>query len=261
MYPILFSVFGFKIHTYGVLMALSFILGIKLSMVYGKKVGIEEEKILDLGLLTLISVIVGGKILLFVIDFKYYINYPGEILTLVFRLGGVFYGGLIFAVLIDIWYLKKHRLDPWFVGDALAPYIAFGHGIGRLGCFSAGCCYGKPTNMPWGITFTNEYSHDMFGVPLHIPIHPTQLYSSIMLFTIFTILIFLRKRKRFDGQIFWSYILLYGCGRYIIENFRGDPRGSIWNYLSTSQFISIIMAIFAIGMLIYLFRRNLINKK
>ena len=258
MYPVLISIFGFKIHTYGVLMAVSFILGLNLAMIYGKKVGIKPNNILDIGLYTLVSVIVGGKLLLLIVDYKYFISNPGEIFFLLFRLGGVYYGGLILAVIIDIWYLKKNNLDIWLVADVLAPYIALGHAVGRLGCFASGCCYGKPTDMPWGVTFTNQYASEMFGVPLYIPIHPTQLYSSLMLLSIFVILIFLRKRKVFDGQVFWSHILLYGCGRYLVENFRGDPRGSLFDgMISTSQLISILMSTLAIGMLIVLYRKHL----
>jgi len=258
MFPVLISIFGFKIHTYGLLMAIGFITALSLSARYAKKVDIEANKIMDLGLWTLISVIVGGKLLLLIVNFKDYMAQPSEIFFLLFRLAVVYYGGLILALIVDIWFLRRNKIDFWLTGDVVAPYIALGHSIGRLGCFASGCCYGKPTDMPWGVRFTNQYSHDMFGVPLNIPIHPTQLYSSLMLLTIFFVLLFLRRIKTFNGQILCSYMLLYSCGRFLIENFRGDPRGSLFNgNLSTSQFISIILAIFAIFMLIYLYRRHI----
>jgi phosphatidylglycerol---prolipoprotein diacylglyceryl transferase len=257
MYPILISIFGFKIHTYGVMMAIGFILSINLSISYGKKKGIEPEKILDLGLLTLLSVIIGGRLFLFIINIKEYLSNPSELFTLIFRLGGVYYGGLIVALIVDLIYLKRKNLNVWFVADILAPYIALGHSIGRIGCFSSGCCFGKPTNVPWAVTFTNEYSHEMFGVPLNLPIHPTQLYESFFCFALFLFLIFLRKNNHYNGKIFWSYTLLYSCGRYIIENFRGDDRGTfIFNFISTSQTISIILAIVSVVMLFYLYKKQ-----
>lgn len=261
MFPILISIFGFKIHTYGVLMAAGFIISLNLSMISAKKYQIEANKILDLGVYTLVCVIIGGKLLYLIVYLRDFIDNPGEIFSIL-RIGGIYYGGLILALIVDVWFLKKNKLDAWLVGDILAPYIALGHSIGRIGCFASGCCYGKPTDMPWGVTFTNQYSHDMFGVPLYIPIHPTQLYESFILLTIFAILVFLSRKKSFNGQIFWSYILLYGCGRFLVENFRGDPRGSLFGgYLSTSQFISILLSLLAIGMLIYLFRKHVKKQK
>jgi phosphatidylglycerol:prolipoprotein diacylglycerol transferase len=147
-------------------------------------------------------------------------------------------------------------LGVWLMTDIMAPSIALGHAIGRLGCFSAGCCYGKPTSVFWGVTFTNPYSQEIAGVPLGVSLHPTQLYESVAETVIFLTLLLLAKRKRFDGQIFWSYVTFYAVARFIIEFFRGDNRGFVFDgALSTSQFIGILMLVTAIIMLAVLRRR------
>ena len=119
-----------------------------------------------------------------------------------------------------------------------------------MGCFAAGCCYGKPTDLPWGVTFTNSYSGSLVGVPLEIALHPTQLYSALGNLLLFTGLIWFYRRKRFDGQVFWLYALSYGVFRFIVEFWRGDPRGTVFGgALSTSQFVALIMITVALGML------------
>jgi phosphatidylglycerol:prolipoprotein diacylglycerol transferase len=136
-----------------------------------------------------------------------------------------------------------------------APGIALGHVTGRLGCLAAGCCYGRATDLPWGITFTNPLAAANVGTPLGVALHPTQLYEAA---AALLILIFLlateRKGRPFPGRTFWSYMFLYALSRYVIEIYRGDPRGMIFGVLSTSQFISVVLAPLSIAMLIWLSR-------
>ena len=142
----------------------------------------------------------------------------------------------------------------WTTCDVFAPGIALGHVTGRLGCFAAGCCYGKPTNVPWAIIFTNPLAAANVGTPLGIPLHPTQLYEAGAELLILIVLLATERRGRpFPGRTFWLYMLLYAVSRYIIEFFRGDPRGVIFG-ISTSQFISLLLAPLAIAMLIWLSR-------
>lgn len=237
--------------TYGFVLAAGFLLALRLAAARGKKAGIETQLVLDLGLYILISALLGAKLLLLIVDWQHYRHAPLSLL----RSGGVFYGGLVAAVAISLWFFRKHRLPAWQMTDIMAPAVAFGHAVGRLGCFSAGCCYGKPTPLPWGVTFTNEYARQVSGVPLGISLHPTQLYEATAELLIFLALLLLSGRKRFDGQIFWTYVALYAVVRFIIEFFRGDQRGFVFDgALSTSQFIGILMLATSMTALILLRR-------
>src|SRR3954452_10649393 len=165
------------VYTYGVLLAAAYLLGLKLAMVRAKSRGLDQTRVLDLGIYIIISALVGAKLLLLITDFRSFVNTPSELLSLA-RSGGVFYGGLILAVLLALWSVRRIGLPLWTTCDVFAPGIALGHVVGRMGCFFAGCCYGKPTDVPWAITFTNPYAAANVGTPLNIPLHPTQLYEA-----------------------------------------------------------------------------------
>jgi phosphatidylglycerol:prolipoprotein diacylglycerol transferase len=168
----------------------------------------------------------------------------------------VFYGGLILAVVVAFWYIARHRLPFWTTCDVFAPGIALGHVTGRLGCLAAGCCYGTPTDVAWAITFTNPLAAANVGTPLGIPLHPTQIYEAGAELLILGFLLATERRGRyFAGRTFWSYMLLYAISRYIVEIYRGDPRGEVFG-MSTSQFISLILAPLSIGMLVWLARSS-----
>ena len=169
--------------------------------------------------------------------------------------GGVFYGGLIAAVVVALWYLRRHRLPMWTVTDVFAPGIALGHVVGRLGCLFAGCCFGRQTTVPWAITFHNEFAAQNVGTPLNRPLHPTQLYEAGAELLILVLLLATeRKGRPFPGRTFWGYMFLYGVTRFIIEFYRGDPRGMVGAF-STSQFVSLLIVPLSIVMLILLSRR------
>src|SRR5437764_1558012 len=254
MYPRLFEFGPITVYTYGVLLAAAYLLGLKLAMVRAQARGLDAAKVLDLGIYIIISALIGAKLLLIVTDFRTFQSDPRELLTLA-RSGGVFYGGLILAVGVALWYIRRAGLPLWTTCDAFAPGIALGHVVGRFGCLFAGCCYGKPTTAPWGITFSDPFAAANVGTPLGVPLHPTQLYEAGAEFLILMILLGTeRKGRPFPGRTFWLYMLLYSISRFIIEFYRGDERGSV-GIFSTSQFISIIVAPLAIGMLVYLARR------
>jgi phosphatidylglycerol:prolipoprotein diacylglycerol transferase len=176
----------------------------------------------------------------------------------ILRSGGVFYGGLIAATTTAIVYMRRHDLPAWAIADMGAPSIALGEAIGRWGCFAAGCCYGKESHGPFAVTFTDQFAHDAVGTPLGVPLHPTQLYLSASAFLVFLVLQWAYRRKTFDGEVFWLYVLLYAITRGIVEVWRGDlVRGFVIpGVLSTSQFIGILLAVLALGMLVYLGRRS-----
>jgi phosphatidylglycerol:prolipoprotein diacylglycerol transferase len=264
MHPILFELpwslgsFGhITVYTYGVLLAAAYLLGLQLARIRAKKRGLDQNRVLDLGIYIIISALVGAKLLLLVTDFRTFTADPRELLTLA-RSGGVFYGGLILAVAVALWYIRRIGLPLWTTCDVFAPGIALGHVVGRLGCLFAGCCFGKPTNVPWAITFTDPFANANVGTPLNVPLHPTQLYEAGAEALILLVLLATESRgRRFPGRTFWLYMLLYAISRYIIEFFRGDVgRGTVLTIFSTSQFISVILAPLAIGMLVYLSRRG-----
>ena len=254
MYPELFKVGPFTVYTYGVLLAASYLLGLRLAMWRAKKWGLDPNRVLDLGIYIIIAALVGAKLLLLVVDFDQFRN-PRELLNLA-RLGGVFYGGLLLAVGVAFWYIHRHRLPFWTTCDVFAPGIALGHVTGRLGCLAAGCCYGKPTDMPWAIVFTNPLAAANVGTPLGIPLHPTQIYEAGASLIILALLLATERRgRRFAGRTFWSYMFLYAVSRYVIEIYRGDPRGTVFGMFSTSQFISVVLAPLSLIMLVWLSRR------
>jgi phosphatidylglycerol:prolipoprotein diacylglycerol transferase len=183
-----------------------------------------------------------------------FISNPRELLTLA-RSGGVFYGGLILAVVVALIYIRRIGLPLWTTCDVFAPGIALGHVVGRFGCLFAGCCFGKPTSMPWGITFSDTFAATNVGTPLGVPLHPTQIYEAgAELIILIVLLVTERKGRPFAGRTFWLYMLLYSISRFIIEFYRGDDRGNPIGFLSTSQLISVLLAPLAVVMLVYLSR-------
>jgi phosphatidylglycerol---prolipoprotein diacylglyceryl transferase len=242
MYPKILDLGPVTIHTYGLLLAVAFIAGIWITSRNARKQGIDPDLIWNMGLIVIFAALVGAKVILFFSNFQYYSQNFREIFSLsTLRSPGVYYGGLLLAIGAAALYILKKRLPALAMADPAAPGIALGQSIGRLGCLSAGCCYGKPTRMPWGIVFQNQYSYDNIGVPLNVALHPTQIYDLIGTLCLF---IFLTKRlskKHAGGQILLEYLGLYSCLRFFIEFFRDDDRGFVlYGLLSTSQLIAIL---------------------
>jgi phosphatidylglycerol:prolipoprotein diacylglycerol transferase len=255
VFPELFKLGPITVYTYGVVLAAAYLFGLKLAMTRAKARGMDANRTLDLGIAIIVSALIGAKLLLVFVDFDHFRQDPAEFLSL-FRVGGVFYGGLIAAVAVAFWYMRKHQMPLWLTCDIFAPGISLGHAIGRLGCLAAGCCYGRPTNVPWAITFTNPAAAANVGTPLGVPLHPTQLYESAAELIILALLLSTEKKGRpFPGRTFWSYLLVYGISRFVIEYFRGDPRGMVFDAVSTSQFISLLLVPLSLIMLFRLSRQ------
>jgi phosphatidylglycerol---prolipoprotein diacylglyceryl transferase len=264
MYPELFRIGNFPINTYGVFLALAFLCAILIAVRLARRDGLPSEKIYDLSLWMLLAGLAGSKILMLFTEPEYRDN-PSLFLSLDFlRSGGVFYGGLLGAVLAGYFLMRRYKLPWWKTADACAPGIAVANFFGRQGCFAAGCCWGKPTSLPWGVKFT-EQGHQITGVPTDAYLHPTQLYESFAMLLVFFLLLWLHKRKRFDGQVILAYALLYSAIRFAIEFVRDDPRGDVFGLtsltgLSTSQLISLVIGIWALILLIRRRRRaNSVN--
>ncbi len=245
MYPILWKIGGFTLHTYGVLLAIGFFLAVYIALKEARRVNISPTIVMDLAFYVLISALIGSRLFYVLTNWHEFRDQPISIFFF-WRGGLVFYGGLIGAFLVGLWYVKKNHLKFKPLADLVAPSIALGQAIGRLGCFSAGCCYGQPTEVPWAVTFNDPHTL----APPNISLHPTQLYESLATFSIFLILIIMRRRDRFQGKLFWYYLLFYGTARFIIEFFRGDPRGWVIPYiLSPAQAVSVLAVGFALFML------------
>lgn len=251
MYPELFRIGNFPINTYGVLLAVGLLLALFVAAKLAERDGLPRERIYDLGLWTIIGGLLGSKILMLFTEENV------QIFSLDFlRSGGVYYGGFIGGFVALIFLIRFYKLPFWKVSDAFAPGVALGQFFGRQGCFSAGCCWGKPTDLPWGVHFT-EQGHEYTGVPIYGPtnedlyLHPTQLYESFTMLLVFAFLIYLHRKKKFDGQVLIAYAIIYSIVRFTIEFFRDDPRGNILGLttltgLSTSQIVSLIVAVSAI---------------
>jgi phosphatidylglycerol:prolipoprotein diacylglycerol transferase len=253
MYPILFHFGSIKIYAYGFLIGLSFVVGLILSTLNAKKEGVPFERVVDLFFSSVLSAILGSRILFVLINFD---AYRGNFLQIfkIWEGGLVFYGGLILAVGVAIAYMRWHGLPLWKLADLFSPPVALGLFFGRIGCFLAGCCYGKETSLPWGVVFTDPRSL----ARLNVPLHPTQLYEAAGSLTLFFFLNWKLKKKSFDGQIIWLFLFLYSVFRFFIEMLRDDPRGFVFqDLLSTSQAIGILLAFISLFMLFYLKRHRI----
>jgi len=242
MFPRLFHIGSFNAPTYGLLVATGVLVGLWVSVRFSRQQGIDPDLAWNFGILIVLAGIVGSKILYIITDWTFFSAHPREIFTWnTMQAAGVFSGGLIAALLAAAWYIRHYHLPALRICDAFSPGLALGHAIGRIGCFAAGCCYGKPTTHFWGVTFTNPLAYELVGTPLHEALEPTQLFESAVELANFVVLAWMLKRKKFDGQVFAAYFILYGAARYFLEFLRGDPgRGSVFNgFMTLTQLISL----------------------
>jgi phosphatidylglycerol:prolipoprotein diacylglycerol transferase len=246
------------LHTYGALMAVAFLVGLWVAAREARKAGLDVQRTTDLAIYTLIGGLVGARLLLAIIEWRYFSQHPNELASLVTS-GGVFYGGFLGALPVAWWYARSHSLPGWRTADALAPGLVIGQAIGRLGCFAAGCCYGMPSSAPWAVTFKSIDAQRTVGTPLDVPLHPAQLYETLACLLIYGLLVWMAGRKRFHGQLAVAYVVLYGLARFFIEFYRGDEiRGFLrltqYRFVSTSQVIAIVLVLAALAIAPYLLK-------
>lgn len=235
MHPDLFSIGPLTLHTYGLFAALGIIAALLVALRIAEDSGISNRQITDMGFIMILWAVIGSRLMYILFNLPHYAKNPIEIFK-IWEGGLVFSGGLLAAFPALIWYLKKHDLPLLETADIWAPALALGQGIGRIGCLMAGCCYGKPTDLPWGISFSHPHSL----APMHISLHPTQLYASLIGFLIFGVLIILYQRKAFAGQVFLWFLILHSTGRLLVERYRGDFRGMIpGTDLSSTQLVAL----------------------
>jgi phosphatidylglycerol:prolipoprotein diacylglycerol transferase len=246
MHPVLFH-FGFlTVRTYGVLIALAFLTGIEVVKRAARRRGIPDVFVMDLAVVVVLAGLVGARLFYVCLSWRYYSQHFLEIFK-IWEGGLVFYGGFIAATAAGIIYVRRNKFPLGVTADCFAPGIALGQAIGRLGCFFAGCCYGKPTSLPWAVRFSNPASLSPLGVDLH----PTQLYESAGDFAVALILwVLFNRRRDSNGQFFWLYVLLYGVLRFLVETLRGDERGGTLGGLYPSQCIALAAVLISLAVLV-----------
>lgn len=250
MYPVLIHIGSLNLYTYGLFIALGLMTAIWVSKKNAP--GISPETITDIFFVIMISGLLGARLLYVLINFESYRNNFADIFK-IWQGGLVFFGGFLAAVVATVVYLKVKKLNIWKTADIISPGIALGHAVGRIGCLFAGCCYGKECDLPIAIKFTHPESL----APIGIFLHPTQLYSVFSNLVLFVILLGLQKKKKFNGMVFLSYIMLYSLFRSVIEFFRGDFRGDFFfEFISLSQGIGLTVSLIAFILLIRLSRRS-----
>jgi phosphatidylglycerol:prolipoprotein diacylglycerol transferase len=273
VHPILFHIGKVTIKSYGVAIALAFLIGILLAAWRARREKLNPNDFLDIGFIIVVSSIVGARIFYILFNLKYYIDNPAMIIR-IWEGGLIFYGGLLCAAIASILYMRFKKIPVWYGTDIIAPSVALGYAITRVGCFLNGCCYGKVCNLPWGIsgwdpfTGAGRYSAQIFfaalfgtgEVPEVIKLHPTQLYAAGISLIFFVVLLIIWRRRVFDGMVFWSYVGLYALYRFGIEFLRADNK-EIFLGLTVPQVMSVVAFVVAVIVLIDLGRRGVLHRK
>lgn len=251
MLPKLISIGGVFIPTYGVTVALAFLIGLMVATRIGRRYGIVPDDVSNIAIYAAISGLIGAKLAMFAFEIYSGEFQWNEVFTLsTLRAAGVYQGGLILALIVAVLYMKRRNLPVLRVSDAFAPAVAVGHAIGRLGCFAAGCCWGIACERPWAVTFTKPEAHELTGVPLDRALHPTQLYESGTEFLIFLYLYRLAQKPHADGVILGQYLVLSSTGRFLIEFYRHHEQAlPLGLPLSLTQWISLALLLLGVALL------------
>lgn len=242
MYPKLISIGDFFLPAYGVLVALGFLAGLWVTLRLARAKGLPAETIGNLAVYCALAGLGGSKLLMILMNLPEYVADPGRILSKETLLSaGVYYGGFLAALGFGYVYIRRHNLPILGTMDVLAPGVALGHAIGRLGCFAAGCCWGTACTRPWAVTFRNPDANALVGVPLGIPLHPSQIYEAFLTFVVFFFLIRRATQAYRPGSQLGLYLVLYSCARFGVEFFRYHEQAPLALGLSTTQYISLVL--------------------
>jgi len=261
MHPTLFNLFGVQITTYGLMMALAFVTLWLCTVNRGQKLGYSQDFIINLITVIVVSAFVFARLLHVIVEWEYYSQNPSAIFLS--RDGFVYLGGFIGAVVFAVIYTRRNKQSILGIADLFAPFLALAQGVGRFGCFFYGCCFGSVCSAPWAVHFPMDSPAYNFQLneglldstaSCSLSVHPTQLYTSFFNFIHFGILLLIRKRQTFRGQIAMCYLMIYSIGRFILELFRGDSYRGVYGILSTSQILGILL--FAVGLTGYFVLRN-----
>lgn len=227
MLPVLLRIGPLEVHSWGFAFAVAFLLGLYLAACRAPREGLDGNRLIELGLVIIVGALVGARVLYVLLEWSSYSANPLQI----FRIdtGGLsFHGGVLGGFGAGWWYARRHGIPVLRAADLIAPYVALGYGIVRIGCFANGCCYGLPTTVPWAFDFGDGIFR-----------HPTQLYSSIGSFAIFLVLLQMRKSKPFHGYVWFSYLALYSALRFVVETWREAERITPW--LTVAQAASLVV--------------------
>ncbi len=254
MHPILFKIGSLKVFTYGFMLALAFLSAIYLGGREARRTGLSVGRFYDLCFYAIIAAIVGSRLLYVLLEYPYFLSHPLEVFVL-WRGGLVFHGGLVASVATALYFAHRFEL-PWRPTlDAISVGMPMGQFFGRIGCFMAGCCYGRPSNLPWAVTFSDPETL----CPLKVPLHPAQLYEALLALGVFGVVYAMRTRKRFEGQLTLTYLCLAGWVRFVVEFFRSpeDYRGPVWfGVMPLTQVIALGLALVAGACLWWLWWRS-----
>jgi phosphatidylglycerol---prolipoprotein diacylglyceryl transferase len=233
VHSIAFQIGGLTVHWYGILVAMGFFAGLWTASRRAPREGITPEQVYDLGPWLIVGGIAGGRIL-YVISYwrEQFAQKPFPEIFMVQHGGLVFYGGLIGAIAAGMFYLLLKKLPLWKMADIMAPSIALGYAFGRIGCLMNGCCYGRACSLPWAIRFPADHATQ------GMPVHPTEIYDSLLNLIFYFFLAWLFRRKKFDGQIFAVYLIGYAVIRSFVEYFRGDYPVYYGGWATPAQLIS-----------------------
>lgn len=246
MHPIFFKIGSIEIRYYGVMIALAFIVAAIVGERESRRKGFAPGLVYDLLSYMLVAVIAGARLYYVLLSDPYwFITHPFEIIA-VWKGGLSLHGGLIGGLIAGIWYCRKKGIAVWKFTDVLAPAIILGQAIGRIGCTLNGCCYGRETDLPWGVVYTDPHS----SAPLGIPLHPTQIYEVLLSLILFAGLWLGRKKTAFDGHLFLTYIMGYGVIRFFLEFFRGDSL-LLFDLVPVPHVMSIVIFLTGIGLYLY----------
>ena len=265
MHPILFKLGPLQITSYGLMLAISFMVGILFASKRAKKYGIEPDRVMDLAMIIIVSSIVGSRFLYVIFHLDEFRGHwldtfnPFQSSGQIGIAGLTVLGGVVLSIISSLLYLKLKKLSFLRFADVLIPSVALGIFFTRIGCFLAGCCYGQPTSLPWGVSFPpGSAAHFHYG---NVHIHPTQLYSSMYGLIILGILLFAERTRRFDGQLFYLFLLLYGISRFSVDLVRYYETSMVITIaglqLSVNQAISLAMILTGAGLFLY----NLLKAK
>ena len=235
----------FYIPTYGVMVAIAFLAGLAIAVRLAKRRGLDQEKVTNLAVYCALAGLLGAKLLMIVFDWPDFSAHPSEIFSLsTLMAAGVFQGGLVLAVAVAYFYMRRQGLPFLATSDAFAPGIALGHAIGRIGCFAAGCCWGKECDLPWAVTFHNPDANALTGVPLNVPLHPSQLYEMLSEAAVFAFLYWRFGRPHREGTILGLFLVLSSTMRFLIEFTRFHEQALPFGLpLSITQWIAIFLAL------------------
>ena len=262
MHPEILHVGFIHLRSYGLMMAVAFVVGTFLALRESRRLGLDEDKVVNVILVTLVASVLGAR-MLYVLEHLPEFRREWTSALALWQGGLTLYGGIVAGTVVGLWMAKRQGLSPWRVADAMTPGLALGTGIGRIGCFLNGCCYGHPTRLPWGVVYPPDtFPGIEFGTA---PLHPSQLYFTIAGVALFAAAWAVRKRVTAPGQLFWGFIVAYSVVRILLDFTRAYEPQSVIGHLGSleiaeSQLVSVALGMFGLLMMVRVSRRGSASK-